>query len=228
MANKRPAEFSQDVLKEAFWLVLYIDLVQRGILERFSGFEEVGNGDTSDIVPRDQSAIAAGVKTAQQYISGKARKEQYATTQKTAVTISRARYDEIRDLLVENCGPLRAPTEVEADSVSRVYMWPPTAQTLMKRLGGGYWNGVLAAAGLQTVARGRARGRGSYTDAEYRQAIILFMRECSRANREPSYSAYTAWLRKEETARRNWPSPAAMRVKYGSWNRAKEEGSAYR
>jgi hypothetical protein len=95
--------------------------------------------------------------------------------------------------------------------------WPPTSQTLRKRLGGGYWNDAVKNAGLAPHLRGRSRGALVYkaTD-EYVLAVSQFLADAENEQRSTSYDEYDRWA-----AGRPIPTGAGVRNYYGTWNAAK-------
>ena len=95
--------------------------------------------------------------------------------------------------------------------------WPPTSQTIMKRLGGGFWNEAARDAGLTANTQGRTRGAIFYTGAaEYEDALASFFADCAAAGRSPTVAEYDRW-RKGRVV----PTSAAVRNKYRTWTAAK-------
>lgn len=95
--------------------------------------------------------------------------------------------------------------------------WPPTSQTIIKRIGG-YWNEALSSIGLN-VKSGRKRGGLRFTEKSYISALRSFASWCARNSASPSYKTYTQWVAK--TGKKGKvPSGAAIRQRYGSWSEA--------
>lgn len=107
-----------------------------------------------------------------------------------------------------------------------VAVWPPTSQTLMKRLGDGSWAAAMAALGLTTNS-GRSRGSGAFSADDYRDAIVQFlssaMDDADDTVTSDSFAQYTAWARSETANGARRPSGAAMRQHFGSWEAAKAQ-----
>jgi hypothetical protein len=99
--------------------------------------------------------------------------------------------------------------------------WPPTSQTVMKRLGAGSWADALIAIGLTPDKRGRPRGLLAYTESQYLEAIAKFLISADQTGRSASYEAYGTWVDQEERAGRHWPSQASVRLRFGNWTNAK-------
>lgn len=98
-----------------------------------------------------------------------------------------------------------------------VFPWPPTAQTVTKRLGLGYWNGAVRNAGLASNASGRTPGAVIYTtDGEYELAVSEFLRTAAEDGRPLTISEYDRWARTQVA-----PTGAAVRNQFGGWNAAK-------
>lgn len=105
-----------------------------------------------------------------------------------------------------------------------VALWPPTSQTVMKRLGGGSWAAAMAS--LELVANtGRARGAGTFGDDDYRRAIVEFLTAAADDDdpsvTSTSFAAYSAWAKGRQAAGARHPSGAAVRQHFGGWDAAK-------
>lgn len=105
-----------------------------------------------------------------------------------------------------------------------VAIWPPTSQTLMKRLGNGSWSTAMTSLGLTTNS-GRARGAGSFSVDDYRCAVAGFLDAVAdidnRSVTSDSFAQYTAWAKERSAAGAKRPSGAAVRQHFGSWEAAK-------
>ena len=121
------------------------------------------------------------------------------------VTITRKRYDEIRRDILDDLGLV---------SAQGVMPWPPTAQTVMKRLGGGYWAEALRNIGLTPDERGRERGLLRFAENDYDNAIVDFLAQANAMGRPPTFDAYGGWVDSEDRAGRRRPSAAAVRMRY--------------
>ena len=97
-----------------------------------------------------------------------------ARRNRDALTISQTGYSRWRDAWLD-----RFPK-------SGLYPWPVTSQTIMKRLGGGFWNDALRDVGLGLSARGRSRGRVIYTgDDDYEDTMAAFVADAVDAGMRP-------------------------------------------
>lgn len=92
------------------------------------------------------------------------------------------------------------------------HAWPPSSQTVMKRLDC-KWNDVLTRVGLGPVTR-RTAPRRRYSDEDYNTAIYDFHTWATSEGLDPSYASYQEWLGKQKDRR---PSGASVRQHYGSW-----------
>ena len=129
-----------------------------------------------------------------------------------AVTITKKRYDEVRREILDDFG---------LASAQGVMPWPPTAQTVMKRLGGGYWAEALRNIGLTPDERGRERGLLRFTENDYDNAVVDFLAQANVTGQAPTFDAYREWVESEDRAGRRRPSDASVRLRYTSWNNAK-------
>jgi len=98
--------------------------------------------------------------------------------------------------------------------------WPPTKQTVMKRLGGGYWNDAMAAIGVSaSVRKGRPRGLLLYSDSDYHGAIRDFYWHRVDLGLPPTQSAYEDWVKGEQREGAKRPSAMSVRNYFGNWAR---------
>lgn len=99
--------------------------------------------------------------------------------------------------------------------------WPPTSQTLMSRMGGGFWNDAVRALGMRPQAHGRARGELKFSAADYRAAVGEFLQE-QRLQQAPATAVeYASGVTRQKRGGCDRPSMAAVRIHFGSWNQAK-------
>jgi hypothetical protein len=99
--------------------------------------------------------------------------------------------------------------------------WPPTHQTVLKRLGRGAWNDAVKAAGLTPNLRGRPRGALVYRDAdEHLDAVASFLRAAETEGLRPTFEEYERWR-----LGRPVPSGAQIRNTFGTWNIAKRRAA---
>jgi hypothetical protein len=128
------------------------------------------------------------------------------------LTITKKCYDEKRREILDDLGLV---------SAQGVMPWPPTAQTVMKRLGGGYWAEALRSIGLTPDERGRERGLLRFTESDYDNAVVDFLAQANAIGQSPTSDAYREWVESEDRAGRRRPSDASVRLRYASWNNAK-------
>lgn len=161
----------------------------------------------AEILEAVPTALADAVATANDIatILGVIAAAMEASASNPELTITGKRYEELRLELVEALGLISAKGQSP---------WPPTRQTLMKRFGG--WNEALESIGLAAGA-GRPKGLVVYTESEYLDAVRDYYVACGRAGVKPTFDGYGGWVtsEKEKGARR--PSPASVRLQYGSW-----------
>ena len=98
--------------------------------------------------------------------------------------------------------------------------WPPGAQTVAARLGGGSWADALRALGVSAETGGRARGSGSLANHDFKAALAAFFHDCHGGGGPTTYSAYCAWVQEERANGRHRPSGSAVRQRYASWSGA--------
>lgn len=112
--------------------------------------------------------------------------------------------------------------EREGWSGSGASHWPPTHQTIQKRLGEGFWKDATRAAGFpESPRKGRDRGPAQFSTEQYARAIADFVSNSTVRNLRPSVRGYELW-RKElvDSGKRDIPSAGALRTKFGSWAKA--------
>lgn len=129
-----------------------------------------------------------------------------------AVSITKKRYEEVRREVLD---------ELDRVFVQGMIPWPPTCQTVMKRLGGNYWAEALKNIGLTPDKRGRERGLLKFTENEYYSAIVDFLDQANATGQIETIDAYGAWVESEGRAGRRRPAAASVRQRYGSWTDAK-------
>lgn len=157
----------------------------------------------------DQQGLQA--KTRAEILVMIATARSYAVSNET-VTITKKRYDKVRREILDELGLV---------SAQGVMPWPPTAQTVMKRLGDGFWAEALRNIGLTPDQRGRERGLLRFTEDEYDNAVVDFLAEANATGRPATFDAYCDWVDSEDRAGRRRPSAPAVRLRYTSWNNAK-------
>ncbi|GAA4285518.1 hypothetical protein GCM10022261_30490 [Brevibacterium daeguense] len=136
-----------------------------------------------------------------------------AVSQGGARIFTKDAYDAARDRAV-------AGLEHSGDAGHR--LWPPTSQTVRKRLGSNYWNEALSALGYPVSGRGRARGAARYSPDDFVTAVADFLAAAARDGSSTSFVAYEAWNRDQRRESRIRPSGAAVRSHFGGWQAAKD------
>lgn len=133
-----------------------------------------------------------------------------ARRNRDGLTITKKAYDKWRDAWVA-----RYPK-------SGLFPWPVTSQTIIRRLGRGFWNDAVRDVGLALNERGRARGRVIYTgDDDYEDTVAVFVAGAIDTGMWPRRQEYERWA-----AGRPVPSWPAVRNHFGSWTRAIQIGLA--
>ena len=127
-------------------------------------------------------------------------------------SISVAQYDAAR---------LEYLDETGQESVVGKAVWPPTSQTIRHKLGGGSWASAMEALGLQANS-GRARGASTFSESDYREALMDFMTAAAGEATATSYTAFASWVKQQKADGRRRPSAAAVRAHFGSWSAAKQ------
>lgn len=107
-----------------------------------------------------------------------------------------------------------------AASRKGVILWPPTSQTVSKRLGDGSWSKALASLGLEVAPIGRTRGASTYSDSQFLAALHGFIAECEAGDLNPTYLRYVEWAKTRRGTQEPVPAAATMRQHFGSWGNA--------
>ncbi len=139
-------------------------------------------------------------------ILGKIGAAQRAALDDATLTITGARYNELRGELLDAMG---------LTSAKGAKPWPPTRQTIQKRYDG--WNDALESMGLATAAKGRQKGLLTFTEDDYAQAIVDFVADATASGTEQTFASYEKWVKEQAAAGTRRPSPASIRNFYGAW-----------
>lgn len=126
-------------------------------------------------------------------------------------TISASEFERTRRDLIASWG---------AVSTKGAVLWPPASRTVAGRLGGGRWNDALRALGVRTSSQGRERGRGTFSESDFRQAVAGYLAECDRRGGRASFGGYGSWARERRAGGEAVPAAATIRQHYGSWSGA--------
>lgn len=130
------------------------------------------------------------------------------------LTITGARYNELRHELVETLGWVSAKGSAP---------WPPTRQTFAHRFGS--WNEALESMGLATAERGRSRGLVKFTEQDYLDAMRMFLTHQQDSGQSASFAAYEKLAKELSGTDAEIPSGAAIRNHFGGWTDAKRRSA---
>jgi hypothetical protein len=206
--NREEYNFGQSVIEAGIWYVLARANGLQGDIA--AALSEISLGEMADIA---QALAELGVTTDHTrdvLLSIAAARRQL--TDDPTLTISKKKYDEQRGAAIESLGLTGGQGSLA---------WPPTSQTVMKRLGNGYWKDALASVGITASAMGRARGHLVFEEADYRAAVVDFLEHCRATATPDSFDAFEVWVGNEERLGRQRPSGPAIRLFYQSWINAK-------
>lgn len=126
-------------------------------------------------------------------------------------TLTHMKYETVRETFVAN-------NDLDAGKGSM--LWPPTRQTVMKRLSDNSWADSLAAMGLGKSKGGRAKGQLVYSADDYAAAIRDFLAHCDAFTLNATYARYEEWVTSEKASHRLRPSGASVRNIFKSWTAA--------
>ncbi|MFB6520084.1 sigma factor-like helix-turn-helix DNA-binding protein [Streptomyces sp. NPDC056401] len=133
------------------------------------------------------------------------------------IGISAARYNALRGSVLEELG-------MESGKGARP--WPPTSQTVMKRLGEGSWAKAQIALGLTPDSRGRPKGLLLFEPRDYTAAVTDFLRDAEASGSPATFEQYAIWTEGEERSGRRRPSAPSVRLYYRGWTSAKRAAVA--
>lgn len=206
--NREEYNFGQSVIEAGIWYVLARVRGYEGDLP--TALSEISLSEMADVA---QALAELGVTTEHArdvlYSIAAARRQ---LTVDPDLTISKKQYDEQRVAAIDYLGLTGGQGSLA---------WPPTSQTVMKRLGNGYWTDALASVGITASTRGRGRGLVVFEEADYRSAIVDFLEHCRATETPQSFDAFEVWVGNEDRLGRQRPSGAAVRLFYQSWINAK-------
>lgn len=203
--------FPKAVIEGAVWYALARELELP--VDRVAAVRQVNLSDAADLSEALQNegidaatiaAILLTVEAARNYVASN-----------PGVGISAQRYNSQRSTI---------QVELGLESRKGNSPWPPTSQTVMKRLGAGAWADALVHMGLSPDrSRGRQRGLLVYTEGQYVEALTNFLNFAAESGQPSSFDMYGQWVEQEERAGRTWPAPASVRLRFGNWTNAKRE-----
>ncbi|WP_405056822.1 hypothetical protein OG474_29280 [Kribbella sp. NBC_01505] len=206
--NREEYNFGQSVIEAGIWHVLARAKGLQGDLS--TALSEISLEEMAEIA---QALAALGVTTEhtrEVFLSIAGARHQL--TVDPDLTISKKQYDEQRGAAIEHLGLTGGQGSLA---------WPPTSQTVMKRLGSGYWTDALASVGITASIKGRSRGLLLFEEADYHSAIMDFLGHCLATGSPESFDAFEVWVAHEDRLGRQRPSGPAVRLYYQSWINAK-------
>ncbi|WP_433122241.1 hypothetical protein ACQ7FX_10655 [Arthrobacter koreensis] len=211
--NREEYNFNQTVIEAGIWFMI----ARENELESdvLTALTSVSLKEMTDVADALEDLGVSSEQIRDVLVSIAAARRRVATD--PSLTIAKKRYDEHRGAAIRDLG-------LSTGRSSRA--WPPTSQTVMKRLGDGYWTDALASVGITASDRGRNRGLILFEEADYARAILSFFKHCQATNASRSFAAFQNWVDNEDRLGRQQPSGAAVRLFYGSWTNAKRSVSA--
>ncbi|NHD17739.1 MULTISPECIES: sigma factor-like helix-turn-helix DNA-binding protein [unclassified Actinopolyspora] len=136
----------------------------------------------------------------------------YLITGKEDVTLTGKLYRDYRAEILEEFGN---------SSRKGSSSWPPTDQTIMKRLGNGYWADAMRNIGVSPGTIGRSRGLLVFEEEDYTQAVADYLDHAALSGQVPTFDRYSNWVAAEERSGRRRPSSDSVRIRYKTWTSAK-------
>ncbi|MER6572547.1 sigma factor-like helix-turn-helix DNA-binding protein [Streptomyces sp. NPDC001093] len=214
--------FDVDVQEFAFSLTAIEGAVWYALArERGLGADRLGAAqkmDLDELEGTGQVLLREGVESdAVAEILGLIHAAQELVRSGAQVGISAARYNARRESILEELG-------MESSKGTRP--WPPTSQTVMKRLGEGSWAKAQIALGLTPDSRGRPEGLLLFEPQDYPAAVADFLRDAQSVGSPSTFEAYTSWVEAEERSGRRRPSAPSVRLYYRGWTSAKRAAVA--
>jgi hypothetical protein len=206
--NVQEFVFSPAVIESGVWYLLACDLqlpadpaIALKELDLVQGQEIAAALRQDELDPETVAMVLCRVAAARSY-----------ALQNPLVTLTKARFDSVRRQVLDDLG---------LTSAQGLAPWPPTSQTVMKRLGGGYWADALRGIGITPHTRGRSRGLVVFEEGEYDAAVVDFLAQSTATGQPATFEAYGEWVDSEDRAGRRRPSQGAVRLRYTSWINAK-------
>ncbi|MFF2928075.1 sigma factor-like helix-turn-helix DNA-binding protein [Streptomyces celluloflavus] len=205
--------FSTTAIEGAVWYAL---AREQGLTDNRHG--AVQEMDLDEMEEMGQALLREGVEpTAVAEILGLIHAAQELVRSGAKVGIPAARYNARRESVLEELG-------MESNKGSRP--WPPTSQTVMKRLGEGAWAEAQIALGLTPDSRGRPKGLLLFELRDYSEAVADFLRDAQSTSSPDTYQGYASWVEAEERSGRRRPSAESVRLHYRGWTAARRAAIA--
>jgi hypothetical protein len=206
--NVQEYVFPTAVIEAAVWYLLARDLnLKTDLISALRRIDLLEAQEVGTVL--DRQGLSASVRAEILLLVAAARAH---AVDNPAVTIAKWRYDEVRRATLTDLGLV---------SAQGVMPWPPTGQTVMKRLGGGYWAEALRYLGLTSSSRGRERGLLRFSEDDYANAVVDFLAQAAVTGQATTFDAFGDWIDSEERAGRRRPSAPSIRLRYVTWNNAK-------
>lgn len=130
----------------------------------------------------------------------------------TQLSISLARYDAERRVVLAEFG---------LPSGRGRFVWPPTSQTVRRRLGDGHWSDAISRLGMTVSPGGRERGGVLFDASDYAEAVADFLVVCAASGSIDSLDNFSRWVVAELRAGRRRPSAPAVQRHFRSWTEAR-------
>ncbi|NHT16082.1 hypothetical protein [Cellulomonas sp. IC4_254] len=205
--------FSRSVIASAVWYAIAVD---RGLDEDpVAALTELDLDETAELAAALSLLGIPATKVASILTLASNARTQAETP--TDVSMTKARYDDLRTVVL---------TDLGLTSGQGATPWPPTSQTVTKRLGEGRWSTAMTSIGVQHGDRGRPPGLILFEENDYTDALADFLAETTTTNVPATYAGYEAFVEREARAGRRRPSGPSVRLFYGSWNSAKRATGA--
>ncbi|MEU4462689.1 sigma factor-like helix-turn-helix DNA-binding protein [Streptomyces sp. NPDC024017] len=205
--------FSLTALEGAVWYAL---ARERGLSTDRSGAAH--EMDLDELEGTGQALLREGVEpNTVADILGLVHAAQELVRSGAQVGISAARYNARRDSILKELG---------MGSSKGARPWPPTSQTIMKRLGEGSWAKAQIALGLTPDSRGRPEGLLLFESQDYPAAVADFLRDAQSVGSPATFEGYASWVEAEERSGRRRPSAPSVRLHYRGWTAAKRAAIA--
>lgn len=199
--------------------VLYLIALDRGIarssVSSLLALDQLVVDGVAEVFANIQNGNAHTIETLQLIAAARD-----AIASDSTISISNDRYDRLRSEFLADHGIERGKGRVP---------WPPTSQTVAKRLGEGGWSDALRSLGLDTSATPKGMGQAKYAAEDYEQTVIEFLKHTGVSGEGTTYAAFEQWLASEKRSGRPRPSAPAVRGAFRSWNEAvRSRGNAER
>jgi len=160
---------------------------------------------TNALTERGVSALA--IQEALQFAAG----GKIFARENVGTTLTHMKYESVRAAFID---------DNTLDAGKGSMLWPPTRQTVMKRLSDNSWADSLQGMGLGKSKGGRAKGQLIYSSDDYAAAIRDFLAHCEVYKVTASYDRYGEWVITEKASHRLRPSGASVRNIFKSWTAA--------